>query len=232
MELADRVEQIALRSQHAGDPVAFFEHVGSRLRRGQIAPDPWQKRMLASGSKRKLLLTSRQAGKSTTLAALALHKAVFTPEALVLILAPTERQAKITFAKVARLYMAYGGEVDATSVRRMGLEFANGSQIEALPGSPNTIQGFTADLIIIDEAGIIVDELYTVIRPSLAVTGGELVMASKAYQARGVFYKEWTEGGEVWHREEVRADDPNECPRITPEFLAEERAHMMAHEYA
>jgi phage FluMu gp28-like protein len=127
--------------------------------------------------------------------------------------------------------MAYGGEVDATSVRRMGLEFANGSQIEALPGSPNTVQGFTADLIIIDEAGIIVDELYTVMRPSLAVTGGELVMASKAYQARGAFYKEWTEG-EGWYREEVRADDPVECPRITDAFLSEERQHMMAHEYA
>ena len=79
MELTDRVEQIALRSQHAGDPVAFFEYVGSRLRRGRIDPDPWQKRVLASDSKRKLLLTSRQAGKSTTLAALALHKALFTP---------------------------------------------------------------------------------------------------------------------------------------------------------
>jgi hypothetical protein len=57
-------------------------------------------------------------------------------------------------------------------------------------------------------------------------------MASKAYQARGVFYKEWSEGGDVWHREEVRADDTVECPRITPEFLAEEQAHMMAHEFA
>ena len=155
--------------------------------------------MLASESKRKLLLTSRQAGKSTTLAALALHKALFAAESLVLILAPTERQAKITFAKVTRLYMAYGGEVDATSVRRMGLEFKNGSQIEALPGSPNTVQGFTADLIIIDEAGITVDELYTVMRPSLAVTGGELVMASKAYQAR---YRQRT--GAMGKRERAR----------------------------
>ena len=60
-------------------------------------------------------MAGRQCGKSSTLAALALHAAFFTPGSLTLCLAPTERQAKILFAKVGRLYRAYGGEVDATS---------------------------------------------------------------------------------------------------------------------
>jgi hypothetical protein len=39
---------------------------------------------------------------------------------------------------------------------------------------------------------------------------------------RGVFHDEWI-GGVGWDRYEVRAE---ECPRITPEFLAEERTSL------
>ncbi len=69
------------------DPVAFARSVG-------IVPDPWQEDLLRSSSERALLLCSRQAGKSTVSAVIALHRALYHPRSLVLVLAPSERQSK------------------------------------------------------------------------------------------------------------------------------------------
>ncbi len=48
-------------------------------------PDPWQADLLRSRSSRVLLLCSRQLGKSTSTACLALHTACFNDDALVLL---------------------------------------------------------------------------------------------------------------------------------------------------
>ncbi len=100
------------------------------------------------------------------------------------------------------------------------MRLANGSRIEALPGTEKTVRGFSGvDLLLVDEASRVDDGLVFAIRPMLAVSGGRLVMMSSPAGRRGVFYGEWTEG-ERWERYEVPAD---EVPRISPEFLAEER---------
>jgi len=64
------------------------------------------------------------------------------------------------------------------------------------------------------------DDLYFAIRPMLAVSGGRLILMSTPFGKRGHFFKEWTEGGGTWERIMITAHD---CPRITPEFLEEER---------
>jgi hypothetical protein len=48
------------------------------------------------------------------------------------------------------------------------------------------------------------------------------MMLSTPYGKRGVFYEEWT-SGRGWERYEVPA---SECPRITEEFLDEERSSL------
>ncbi len=47
--------------------------------------------------KRTLLLVTRQGGKSTTTAAKALHRALYKPGALVLLLSPSLRQSQVVF---------------------------------------------------------------------------------------------------------------------------------------
>ena len=56
----------------------------------------------------------------------------------------------------------------------------------------------------------------------LAVSGGSLMMLSTPFGRRGVFFEEW-QGGKGWERYEVPA---NQCPRISEEFLEEERASL------
>jgi len=186
-----------------------------------IEPDDWQRDLLRSSSDRTLLNCCRQSGKSTMAALIGLHRALYRDGSLVLILAPAERQAKETFSKVTALYRKAGhGTVPSDSYRKLGMELTNGSRIEALPGTEKTIRGFSGvDLLILDEAARVDDGLYFAVRPMLAVSGGALIMLSTPAGRRGAFYEGWSEG-EGWERFEVPAE---ECPRISPEFLEEER---------
>ena len=151
---------------------------------------------------------------------LALHKALVAPGSLILILAPAERQAKELFSKVVLSYRTLGHVIPTASYTKLGMELSNGSRIEALPGTEKTVRGFSGvDLLIVDEAARVADELYYAVRPMLAVSGGRLLMLSTPFGKRGVFYQEWS-GGSAWERYTVTAE---ECPRIPPEFLEEER---------
>src|SRR4029077_20613849 len=63
-------------------------------------PDPWQARPLRSWSSQIELNCSRQSGKSTSTAILALHTALYEPGALILLVSPSLRQSKELFNKV------------------------------------------------------------------------------------------------------------------------------------
>src|SRR5215217_997274 len=209
---------VALRDdlRLALDPVAFAQKVG-------IVPDGWQGNFLRSSAERVLLNCSRQSGKSTMSAVIALHRALYHPGSLVLCLAPALRQFQELFAKVASLYRDLGRPVAPQGERKLSLELENGSRIITLPGSEKTIRGFSgAALLLLDEAARVDDALYFAIRPMLAVSGGTLMMLSTPYGKRGVFYEEWT-GRRGWERYEVPA---SQCPRISEEFLEEELAAL------
>ncbi len=199
------------------DRVAFAEELG-------IVPDAWQKDLLRSGSDRVLLNITRQGGKSTMSAVIALHRALYFPGSLVLVLAPAERQSKELFSKITNFYRKLHDAPPPDSDRKLGMVLANGSRIEALPGSERTIRGFSGvDLLVVDEAARVDDGLVYAVRPMLAVSGGRLLMLSTPYGKRGAFFEEWSEGGAEWERYEVPA---SQCPRIPAAFLENERRSM------
>jgi hypothetical protein len=203
------------------DRVGFASSLG-------LDPDPWQERLLRSTASRVLLNCSRQSGKSTMSGVIALHRALFHPGSLVLYLAPSERQSKELFAKVSDSYRRLRGTPAPASDRKLGMHLPNGSRIEALPGSEKTVRGFSGtSLLIVDEAARVDDELYYAVRPMIAVSGGTLMMLTTPYGKRGVFFEEWTSGRQ-WDRYEVPAA---ECPRISEEFLEEERAALPTYIY-
>jgi predicted phage terminase large subunit-like protein len=198
-------------------------HPPNLLTLAGMAADPWQAQtLLDRTTARLLLLCSRQAGKSTVAAALALREAILSPPALVLLLSPTLRQSGELFRdKVLRLYNALGRPVLPARLTATELELTNGSRIVSLPENEETVRGFSSvSLLIIDEAARVSDDLYRAVRPMLAVSGGKLVCLSTPFGKRGFFHDAWQDGGSAWKRVEVHAED---TPRITPEFLAEER---------
>src|SRR5215212_5096957 len=190
------------------------------LRARGLDPDPWQRALLLSPDRQLLLCCSRQSGKSTVVSALALHTALFRPGALVLLLSPSQRQSAEIFRKVLEADDALGRPVPAVYRTQLRLELANGSRVLCLPGREETIRSFGGvDLLVLDEAARIRDELYRSVRPMLAVSQGRLVALSTPFGQRGWFYHEWAGGG-PWRRFRIGWRD---CARITPEFIEEER---------
>jgi hypothetical protein len=189
-----------------------------------VEPDPWQEELLRSESSRILLNCSRQSGKSTMSAIIALHRAIYYPGSLILCLAPALRQSQELFQKIAVFYQELGKLIAPVEDRKLSVALENGSRIVTLPGDEKTIRGFSGvSLLLVDEAARVDDGLYYAIRPMLAVSGGRLMMLSSPYGKRGVFYEAWEHGGDSWERYRVPAAD---CPRISPAFLAEERASL------
>ena len=188
-----------------------------------MLPDKWQADLLRTPAQRMLLLCSRQAGKSQTAAALALQAALLEPS-LVLLLSPTQRQSGELFRdKLMRLYVALGSPVPAVQQTALTLTLANGSRVISLPANEGGIRGYSGvALLVIDEAARVPDDLYRSVRPMLAVSQGRLVALSTPYGKRGWFYQEWS-GKNDWRRVKITAE---QCPRITPAFLAEERRSM------
>jgi phage terminase large subunit len=196
-------------------PVAFARSLG-------IEPDVWQKTVLNSTSKRILLNCSRQSGKSTITAITALHHALYTSNALVLVVSHTLQQAKETFRKIDRFYQQLERPVPATAETVDRLELANKSRILSLSGQhPNSLRGFSSPtLLIIDEAAQVRDETYEeALRPMLAASNGRIVLLSTPHGKRGFFYRAW-EDGSTWLTVKINA---HECPRISKEFLEEEK---------
>lgn len=195
------------------DPVVFAEAAG-------IEPFDWQKRVLRSSARQQILCCSRQAGKSTVSATVALHQAVYVPGSLVLLLAPVGRQSKELLAKVRGVY-ADTSTGDAEADNQVTLELANGSRIVVIPAKQANIRGFSAvSLLVVDEAAFVPDEVYQAVRPMLAVSQGRIVLLSTPNGKRGFFHYEWTEGGADWLRTMITAHD---CPHIDPAWLAAER---------
>jgi phage FluMu gp28-like protein len=197
------------------DPVAFAE---DRL---GFTPDDWQGRLLRSHSKQIVLNCSRQSGKSTTTAILALHTALYEPSALILLISPSLRQSKELFNKVVVFLRALEPAEVLEEDNKSSCALANGSRIVSLPSDPKTIRGYSGPkLIVEDEASRVDDEVYGAIRPMLAVSGGKLILMSTPAGKRGHFCEAWHGGGDGWERIKLLA---SQCPRISVEFLEEEQ---------
>jgi hypothetical protein len=196
-------------------PVIFARSLG-------IEPDPWQSEVLRTDSKRIILNCARQTGKSTITAIMALHHALYTSNALVLVVSHTLQQATETFKKIVLFYRQLGRPIPAKAETFSRLELANRSRILSLSGQhPNSLRGFSSPtLLIIDEAAQVSDETYhEALRPMLAASNGRIVLLSTPHGKRGFFYRAWKEEA-TWLRVTINAD---ECPRISKEFLDEEK---------
>lgn len=183
-------------------------------------PDNWQKDLLRRRPKQSLLLCSRQSGKSTTSAALVLYEALFNCDSLVLIISKAFRQAEELFRIVKKGVFNLIGRDEIIRENQSTIELKNGSRVISLPGKEESIRSYSSvALLVIDEAAQVSDELYATIRPMLAVSRGKLIALTTPFGKRGWFFHSW-EGDSSWYRVKITA---NECPRITEEFLANEK---------
>ncbi len=184
--------------------------------------DPQQAEVLDSSHRRILVNCCRQWGKSTTAAVRALHHALHNPNSETILIAPGLRQSAELLRKITNLSPEPIAKSDGTN--RHSLQFPNGARILALPANRDKIRGFSnVSLLIIDEAAWVPTSLYFAVRPFLAAApNASLLVMSTPNGDSGFFYQTWA-NNQPWHRITVKATD---CPRISPEFLAEEQATL------
>ena len=127
-----------------------------------------------------------------TAAALAWEEAANVPGSLTLLLSRTLRQSGELFRKVKKFYHTAGQPIALLKDTELSLETMNGSRIISLPAHPDTVVGYSAPtLVIIDEAARVLDALYYVVRPMLAMSHGRLIALSTPWGKRGWFYEAW-----------------------------------------
>jgi hypothetical protein len=200
------------------DPVTFAKEA-----LGFVA-DPWQETLLRTTERQVILNNSRQSGKSTVTAIKAVHRAIFTPDSLVLLISPSLRQSKELFGKVVGFLKSLEPQVFLDEDNKSSATLSNKSRIVSLPGDSATTRGYSSpSMILCDEAAFTSDELFLSIKPMLAVSRGQLILMSTPFGRRGFFYEMWQSGGDAWQRISVPASD---CPRISAAFLKQELESM------
>jgi hypothetical protein len=183
-------------------------------------PEPWQRELLLSNASRLAVLCPRQAGKSTTVAVLALHFAMHRSRSNVLVISPTQAQSDLLVQKILNVLSSLPRKPAAT-LRRGRIEFANGSLVLSLPGCERTIRGHTAHFVVIDEAARVSDELYQqAVFPMIAATAGRIIALSTPFGRRGFFFRACTQDPR-WKRVTVTAYDSH---RISPDVIEEARS--------
>lgn len=208
--------ELVKQFKRAIDPIQLARDCG-------LEPDPWQATFLQSQAKRVLLNCSRQSGKSTICAICALHVALYEAPATVILISPSQTQSQEIFKKLHDFWTHLPDAPKATQENMTRLSLSNGSRVISLPGGEKTVRGYSgANLVVVDEAARVEDVLIAAVRPMLATTNGRFIALSTPAGKRGFFFEQW-HNGEGWERIAVTAD---QCPRISKEFLASERADL------
>src|SRR5688572_29222163 len=132
------------------DPVELCSAIG-------MVPDAWQRDALRSAHPRQLWNCCRQSGKSTTAAVAAVHQASTVANSVVLIVSAGLRQSLEVAGKVRHLWKELA--LVKTGDNQATLTAENGSRVISSPASEGTVRGFSADLLILDEASRIEDEM-------------------------------------------------------------------------
>jgi hypothetical protein len=108
-------------------------------------PDEWAQTVMMSPARYVIENVSRQAGKSTCSAAMAVHQAVFFPGSLILVVSPTLRQSGELQRKAMRFYDLV--DPDHTGLEedtKLSVLLKNKSRIIALPGQEDNLRGYSA----------------------------------------------------------------------------------------
>src|SRR5207253_1716558 len=129
----------------------------------RFVPDEPQARVLerAPGVKRIVLNCTRQWGKSTMAAVLAVHRLVTRPGSTILVVGPAGRQAGETVKKTGAFLAGMGIAIRGDGVNPGSKVLPNGSRIVPLPGMEGTTRGFSAvSMLIVEEAARLPDAAY------------------------------------------------------------------------
>ncbi|RBY94831.1 hypothetical protein DQ244_06105 [Blastococcus sp. TBT05-19] len=212
-----------------------------------------QQQVVTSPARTRVMVSGRQAGKSRTLAVIALHAAFTRRDCRVLILSAGEDAAKELLEDIKALSsspLLSGSEMDSNTQR---VVLSNGSVIRCIPASERQARGPSVDLLILDEAASISDELWRAVRYTIiAKPESRVVMAGTPFGSQDRFFgqafrlgKGGAEGYESFHwpsqvsplvddrlLQDWRRTDPDWVYRqeVLAEWVQDQQAYFSAEE--
>jgi hypothetical protein len=194
-------------------------------------PDPWQRQLLTVQPHRVLVVCARRVGKTTMAAAWALHRALAQPGASVLAVSRSLAQAALLIRMVRSLVSALPEGLRPCLVgEAVGhVELASGSRITALGGKPEGARGPNADVLVVDEAAYVDPALIEAVAPTVATTGGPIVVLGTPARKAGWLWAQWSDDAVGWERVRVTWEH---CPRLPAGFIAEQRRQLTAAAFA
>ncbi|MGY3265157.1 terminase large subunit domain-containing protein [Lysobacter sp. HA35] len=212
---------MSLRQDRLRRALAWRLDPAQMMRDAGFEPDPHQIALLEHRDDDVLVLWPRQSGKSRTCATRVLHQACFDPGDVVILAGEKQKQAKEVWCKAFDMHriLAETGELPSVEKVDDELRFSNGSRVLALPSTVESIRGYAAKLVLIDEAAFTADGTLAKVMPMLAATGGRIICPSTPNGASGWFYEAW-HGDNSWAKLTVSID---ELPRLTKKEVARQR---------
>lgn len=183
----------------ANDPIYFlkkFVYIQTSEGRMLFNPYLFQEKLLFLLNKhdRTLILKSRQLGITTLTAAYALWLMTFKKDQSILALAPTQEKARNIVDKVRFAYTNLPSwiKVQAVEDNKLSLILANGSKIKAASGASESARGYTANVLVLDEAAFIenAEDLWGSAQQTLA-TGGRAIVLSTPNGVGQWFHQQW-----------------------------------------
>lgn len=143
-----------------------------------------------------IVLKSRQLGLSTICAAYAVWLAIFHKDKNILVIA-TKLPTAMNFIKKVKFAIDNLPKwilLTKFEPTKQSITFSNGSQITAIPTSPDAGRSEALSLLIIDEAAFIrdFDTIWTGLAPTFS-TGGDAIILSTPNGVGGQYYRLWTE---------------------------------------
>jgi hypothetical protein len=141
----------------------------------------------------RVLCAGRQVGKTRVLAVIALHAAFTNANHEVLIMSHGEDGAGQLLEELSNLasaspWLAASVEQDDKTVWRL----SNGSRVRCVPASQKRVRGKSVDLLILDEAAFIEEELWSAAKYTiLARPGSRVIMSSTPYGRRDRFFAQY-----------------------------------------
>ncbi len=202
--------------------LAFAELAGWPMTRWQALALTLRKRITA-------IVAPRQSGKSSSLAIKAAQWAFRKPNQHVLIVSAGEDAARRLLADVKRL-IADSPVLAGSVIDEMAglVTLSNGSMIRSVPASERQVRGWTVDLLLVDEAALVSDDLLlgAAMPTTAARPNARIVLASSASVASGAFYNHVRMADAGSEHVAVHRWPLTQCDWISPSVIEAARESM------
>ena len=149
--------------------------------------------------------SGRQVGKTMTTAIKAIHFAFFAPlmlntitnECTILIVAPTQDQAKIMYERIRTLITGsdlLNGFIIKNTQAELAVRWLNDQGVtriatKATGETGSSVRGYSPHVIIVDECSFIKEEILRALFPAGAATRARIWLTSTPFSKQGYFYK-------------------------------------------